>query len=89
MQAPQGTLISFSTQPGNVALDGLDQKNSPFTTALVESMNKPGLDIFRLFNEVGLAVSSATQGVQRPWLSSSPIKGEFYFNVGTKEAKAD
>ena len=28
-----GTLISFSTQPGNVALDG-EGRNSPFATAL-------------------------------------------------------
>jgi uncharacterized caspase-like protein len=33
MQAPEGTLISFATQPGNVAVDGNDG-HSPFTKAL-------------------------------------------------------
>jgi uncharacterized caspase-like protein len=33
MQAPEGTLISFATQPGNVAQDGNDG-NSPYTKAL-------------------------------------------------------
>jgi caspase domain-containing protein len=78
MQAPQGTLISFATQPGNVALDGAGG-NSPYTAALAQSIRKPGLDIFRTFNEVGLAVSIATGGAQQPWVSLSPIKGDFYF----------
>ncbi|MBI1205438.1 MAG: hypothetical protein GC182_23285 [Rhodopseudomonas sp.] len=78
MQAPEGTLISFSTQPGNVALDGKGD-HSPFTTALTKVLPRPGLDIFRTFNEVGLQVSAATGGEQQPWVSSSPIRGDFYF----------
>src|SRR5215475_15154994 len=35
-----GTLISFSTQPGNVALDGAG-RNSPFAGALVKRMRHP------------------------------------------------
>jgi formylglycine-generating enzyme required for sulfatase activity len=78
MQAPQGTLISFATQPGAVALDG-SGRNSPYTQALAAAIRKPGVDIFRTFNEVGLAVSTATNGQQQPWVSLSPIKGDFYF----------
>jgi len=81
MQAPEGTLISFATQPGNVARDGTDG-NSPFTKALAQTMRKPGLDVFRTFNEVGLVVASLTAGMQQPWLSLSPIKGDFYFAGG-------
>jgi len=77
MRAPEGTLISFATQPGNVAMDG--QGNSPFTKALAATVRKPGLDIFQAFNEVGLAVKRATGGEQQPWVSSSPIDGDFYF----------
>ncbi len=78
MQAPEGTIISFATQPGNVALDGTGA-NSPFTTALATTIRRPGLDIFRTFNAVGLAVKQATGGAQQPWVSSSPISGDFYF----------
>ena len=78
MQAPEGTLISFATQPGNVAQDGVDG-DSPYTKALAQTIRKPGLDVFRTFNEVGLAVASATSGTQQPWVSLSPIKGDFYF----------
>ena len=34
---------------------------------------------FDAFNEVGLAVEKATRGVQLPWVSTSPISGNFYF----------
>src|SRR5215470_3707151 len=47
MRAPEGTLISFATQPGNVAQDG--DGNSPYTTALATTITKPGLDIFQTF----------------------------------------
>jgi uncharacterized caspase-like protein len=79
MQAPEGTLISFATQPGSVALDG-SGGHSPFTQALAEAIRKPGLDVFRTFNQVGLAVAGITGGQQKPWVSLSPIKGEFYFS---------
>jgi formylglycine-generating enzyme required for sulfatase activity len=78
MRAPEGTLISFATQPGAVAQDGTNG-NSPFTRALAQTIRRPGLDVFRTFNEVGLAVTKATGGAQQPWVSSSPITGEFYF----------
>jgi uncharacterized caspase-like protein len=78
MDAPEGTLISFATAPGKLALDG-SEGDSPYTKALAEIIRKPGLDVFQTFNQVGLAVASATGGSQQPWLSLSPIKGDFYF----------
>jgi uncharacterized caspase-like protein len=78
MQAPEGTLISFATQPGNVALDGFGG-NSPYTKALAETVRARGLDLFDTLNQVGLKVKRATGGAQQPWYSSSPIEGEFYF----------
>jgi hypothetical protein len=78
MQASIGTLISFATQPRSVSLDG-DDGHSPYTRALAETMKKPGFGLFKTFNEVGLAVEKATNGRQLPWLSSSPIAGNFFF----------
>src|SRR5579871_236245 len=78
MQAPEGTLISYATQPGNVAQDG-DGANSPYSRALATTIRKPGLGLFEAFNEVGLEVKKATGGEQQPWVSSSPISGAFYF----------
>ena len=78
MRAPEGTLISYATQPGNVAQDGSDG-HSPYTKALASTIRLAGLDIFQTFNQVGLAVKRETGGSQQPWVSSSPIDGTFYF----------
>ena len=78
MRAPEGTLISYATQPGSVALDGSDG-HSPYTRALAATITQAGLDIFQTFNQVGLAVKRETGGSQQPWVSSSPIDGTFYF----------
>ena len=78
MQAPQGTLISYATQPGNVAADGAGG-HSPYTQALADEMKRPGERVLDVFNAVGLAVDKATNGKQQPWVASSPLEGEFYF----------
>ena len=74
MRAPEGTLISYATQPGSVAQDGSD-----YTRALATTIQQAGLDIFQTFNQVGLTVKRETGGSQQPWVSSSPIDGTFYF----------
>jgi hypothetical protein len=78
MRAPEGTLISYATQPGNVAQDGSDG-HSPYTKALATTIRQAGLDVFQTFNQVGLAVKRETAGAQQHWVSSSPIDGTFYF----------
>src|ERR1700736_4892680 len=70
IRGAEGTLISFATQPGNVAQDG-DGNNSPFTEALAETIRKPGLDVLQTFNQVGLKVMRTTSGAQIPWTSTS------------------
>ncbi len=87
MRAPEGTLISYATEPGSVAQDGTGH-NSPFTTALAETMRVPGLDLLRLFNRVGVAVKKSTGGSQQPWFASSPLEGEFYFTPGAAPVAA-
>jgi hypothetical protein len=76
MRAPEGTLVSFATQPGNVARAGTDGR-SPYSKALARVMREPGLDIFDAFNAVRLAVLRETGGSQQPWVASSPIAGAF------------
>jgi Caspase domain/TPR repeat len=87
MNAPEGTLISYATQPGSVALDGVDG-DSPYTKALAQTLRRPGLGVFDFFNEVGLAVKRSTGGSQQPWMSSSPINGKFYFVTATPSSNS-
>jgi len=72
-----GTLISFSTQPGNVALDG-DGRNSPFTAALLKTIEVPGLPLSDVMIDVRNDVLRTTARKQVPWDNSS-LTGQFYF----------
>ena len=77
--SPEGEFIAFSTQPGNVALDG-EGRNSPFTTALLNNIEKPGLEISSLMTSVRKEVYDATKQQQLPWTNSA-LLGHFYFNA--------
>ena len=72
-----GTFIVYSTQPGNVALDG-DGRNSPFTTALVRHMSVKGRNLPAMMIEVRKDVVSATGGKQVPW-DHSALTTDFFF----------
>ena len=77
MNAPTGTLIAYSTAPGQVAADG-DGANSPYTLALARNLGRPGVPIELMFKGVRDAVLTATQGRQTPWEASSLTGPDFY-----------
>lgn len=80
MSAPVGTFIAFSTAPGNVASDGaIGQRNSPYTSALLEMLEKPNVSLTDFFQEVLEKVAQKTNDKQIPWTSNS-FRGKFYFN---------
>jgi hypothetical protein len=79
VEAGVGTLISFSTQPGNVALDGIG-RNSPFAGALVKHMWSSSDDLSALLIAVRNDVVRETQGKQVPW-EHSALMGRFYFKA--------
>ncbi len=70
VDAPNGSIVSYSTSPGAEALDG-DAGNSPFTASLVNVVREPGLPIEQAFKRIRLEVHNKTQGQQTPWESSS------------------
>jgi phosphate transport system substrate-binding protein len=72
-----GTLISFSTQPGNVALDGT-ARNSPFAGALIRHLRASSDDLSAILIAVRNDVMRETQRRQVPWEHSS-LTGRFYF----------
>ena len=65
-----GTLISFSTQPGNVALDG-QGRNSPYATALLKQIEAPDRDVLSMLAAVRGEVVRSTGGKQVPWEHTS------------------
>lgn len=80
MTAPRGTFIAFSTAPGDVAQDGqAGERNSPYTSALLQTLEIPNLSINDFFQEVLEKVATKTNDRQNPWVSGS-FRGKFIFN---------
>jgi tripartite-type tricarboxylate transporter receptor subunit TctC len=84
VESGAGTLISFSTQPGNVALDGVG-RNSPFAGALVKHMTSSQDDLGSILIAVRNDVMEETQRKQVPW-EHSAMMGRFYFKAPTNAA---
>jgi hypothetical protein len=78
VDAPQGTLVAFSTAPGAAAMDGRGSANSLYTRHLLENISVPGLPVEQLFKRVRIAVAQETRRMQIPWESSS-LMGDFCF----------
>lgn len=78
MRADVGTLIAYSTDPGDVALDGSAGDMSPFTASFVKHALTPSLEIRRLLSQIRADVLQSTDNKQRPWEESS-LTQDFYF----------
>jgi hypothetical protein len=85
---PKGTFISYSTAPGEVAVDGNDG-HSPFAEALAEAMQRPGLDLPEVFLHVRQEVLAATEERQTPWDSSSLVNSFYFVPPAADPAKDD
>lgn len=79
--APQGTLIAYSTSPGETAKDGGMGNNSIYMGALLQHLKTKGLQIEDFFKQVRTTVYSLTAGKQTSWEHTSLI-GKFCFNAG-------
>jgi hypothetical protein len=77
VQAPVGTVVAYSTSPGQLAADG-QAANSVYTAALAEVMLEPGLSIEAMFKKVGVQVRNKTQDDQIPWFESSLSEAYFF-----------
>ena len=87
VDAPNGSIVSYSTAPGTEALDG-DGQNSPYTTALTKIGHEPGLQIEQLLKRVRLDVSNTTARQQFPWESSSLTVEFSFFPAGSAQQAA-
>jgi Caspase domain len=85
VESGEGTLISFSTQPGNVALDGTG-RNSPYAGALLKHIGNPGDDLTTILINTRKDVMEATNRRQVPW-EHSAMTARFFFSDQTKSAK--
>lgn len=77
VEAPRGTIVSFSTQSGQTAADGVG-RNSPYTAAFLKHIEEPH-EIGDIFRDISSDVYDASGKTQLPELSLSII-GKFYLN---------
>jgi uncharacterized caspase-like protein/peptidoglycan hydrolase-like protein with peptidoglycan-binding domain len=75
----KGTLLAFASDPKSTALDGAPGENSPFTKALLNHLEDPGVSIDTVMNRVRAEVWTETKNKQMPWVNTSII-GEFVLN---------
>ena len=86
IESGEGTLISFSTQPGNVALDG-GGRNSPYAAALIKQLRATtGDDLSGMLIAVRNDVMQETARRQVPW-EHSALTARFYFTPPTVGAR--
>ncbi|WP_314962011.1 caspase family protein [Bradyrhizobium cosmicum] len=77
VDAPNGSIVGYSTAPGAEAQDGTGG-HSPYTQAFLNVAREPNVPIEQLFKRVRLQVNQTTSGAQIPWESSS-LTSDFTF----------
>lgn len=77
VDAPNGSIVGYSTAPGTEALDGAGD-HSPYTAAFLRLAHEKNVPIEQLFKRIRLDVNNSTDGQQTPWESSS-LTSDFYF----------
>jgi hypothetical protein len=86
VDAPNGSIVAYSTAPGTEALDGIGD-HSPYTAAFLRLAHEKNLPIEQLFKRIRLEVNNSTGGQQTPWESSS-LTSDFYLFGDTAVAAA-
>lgn len=77
--APKGTLIAFSTSPGQTANEGGPGGNSIYTASLLNHLNTKDITIEEFFKRVRTSVYTLSGNKQTSWEHTSLI-GTFSFN---------
>lgn len=82
MFAPTGTIIAFSTSPGETALDsGSNGRNSIYTEALLKHLQDENISIEEFFKRVRTTVYNLSEKRQTSWEHTSLI-GDIFLNSG-------
>jgi uncharacterized caspase-like protein len=81
VRAPRGTLIAYSTSPGEKALDEGGGTNSIYTKALLTHMFDESIHVEEFFKRVRTTVFDLSMGKQTSWEHTSLI-GSYFFNSG-------
>ena len=83
VHAPKGTIIAFSTSPGERAKDAGMGRNSIYTGTMLKHIDDRNIPIEEVFKRVRTSVYTLTKGQQTSWEHTSLI-GDYYFNYGQR-----
>ncbi len=86
IEAPAGTLVSFSAGPSMIVDEGAGPYG-PFATAVAEMIRAPGVDLDAAFVEIRSRTHQLTEGAQTPWHVSA-LGGPVVLVPATPEAVA-
>ncbi|RKZ92539.1 MAG: hypothetical protein DRR19_03980 [Candidatus Parabeggiatoa sp. nov. 1] len=78
-RTPDASLIAYAAAPGQVALSGEGQANSPYVKSLMKWMLVPNLSVTDALIQVRNEVINATHKMQQPEFSVA-LNKPFYFN---------
>ncbi|MCW2237246.1 SUMF1/EgtB/PvdO family nonheme iron enzyme [Azospirillum canadense] len=76
---PSDTLVAMATRADQLAEDGQGD-HSPYTAALLQHLETPGLELSLFFRNVRDSVRQSTNGRQEPYIFGSLGATPFYFN---------
>lgn len=82
-----GTLVAYAQKDGVVALDGAGS-DSPFASALIDTIDQPGLEISLMFRQVRDKVLASTHNLQEPYIYGS-LSGTPYYLAGSGDGAPD
>lgn len=74
-------LVAYASRDGTLASDG-EGRHSPFTSALLQHLETPGLEINFLFRNVRDDVIKATNRAQQPYVYGSLSREAIYLRTG-------
>jgi len=72
-------LVAYAAKDGTTAKDG-DGRNSPYTSALLRNLERPGLEVGQMFRRVRDEVMANSNREQQPFVYGSLSSRPFYLN---------
>ena len=82
------TLVTYAAAAGTTAFEG-ESRNSPYTEALLNHLQKPGLELERMFASVREAVRTATGARQEPAVFGSLAGEKIYLAMQPAASEDD
>ena len=76
---PSGTIIAMATRANGVAEDG-NGEHSPYTTALLQELKEPGVELRLFFGKVADTVKAMTKNRQEPYVAGTLGGTPVYLN---------